>query len=183
MRSDDRELEAANRVAHNVGARLEVIDISDTIKALGGKGPLIHSEASILKFGNCYVLSIAIAYALESGYTSIAVALHGDDAAESLEYTRAYMDRIEALAQFAYPKLAPKILTPFLTMNKIEVFQLGKKLGLDFSLTWSCIRGEKIHCGLCGACRARRRAFNMAGITDPTIYENQPQALESVQVA
>jgi len=177
--SDDAEIEAANRVAEQLGARLEIIDVSDTVKALGNMKLMIHSEASIMKFGNAIVMSIAMAYCFQANYDAILVGLHKDDADENLEYTRPYMDQIESLASFAYPK-SPKILTPFLDMTKVEVFKLGKQLGVDYSITWSCIRGEVQHCGICGACRARNRAFTLAGIEDPTAYESKPVALESV---
>lgn len=176
---DKQELEAANRVANQVGARLEVIDISDTIAALGGKVPTIHSEASIMRFGNSLVMSVAMAYAFEAGHDEVLIALHKDDAEESLEYTQGYMDIIQSLADYAYDN-APTIRVPFLDKNKVEVFQLGKRLNVDYTVTWSCIRGEKMHCGTCGACRARRRAFNLVGITDQTEYEVEPLALDSV---
>jgi 7-cyano-7-deazaguanine synthase len=176
---DEKELEAASRVANLVGARLEVVDISSTIRALGGKVPTIHSEAAIMRFGNSLVMSIAMAYAFESGHDEVWIGLHGDDAAESLEYTQGYMDRIQGLADYAY-RDSPRIRIPLLGMNKVEVFKLGKSLEVDYSVTWSCIQGSKAHCGTCGACRARRRAFNMAGIVDPTTYEIEPQALDSV---
>lgn len=177
---DDRELEAASAVSSSVGARLDVVDLAPVVKALGGKLPTIHSEASIMRFGNALVLSVAVAYAFEAGHEVVMIGLHKDDAAESKEYTREYIDRVQALAAFAYPKIAPAIETPFLEMNKVEVFRLGKTIGVDYSLTWSCIRGEELHCGVCGACRARRRAFNLNGMNDPTRYEVEPAGLGSV---
>ncbi|MDO6532997.1 7-cyano-7-deazaguanine synthase [Alteromonas stellipolaris] len=176
---DKKELEAANRVANIVGARLEVVDISDAIRALGGKLPTIHSEASIMRFGNSIVMSLAMAYAFEAGHDELMIGLHKDDALESLEYTRPYMDRIQDLADYAYED-SPKIKTPFLDIDKVGVFTLGKKIGVDYSVTWSCIRGEEKHCGTCGACRARRRAFNLVGIEDKTDYAVEPVALDSV---
>lgn len=176
---DDAEIEAANRVASLYGARLEIIDISDTVKALGFDRPMIHSEASIMRFGNAYVLSISMALAFKSSIDEIWVGLHADDARESREYTRNYIDKLEEMAALAYSSY-PRIKTPFLNMTKADVFKLGKDIGVDYSVTWSCIRGITVHCGNCGACRSRRRAFNLASITDQTIYEVEPMALDSV---
>jgi 7-cyano-7-deazaguanine synthase len=39
---------------------------------------------------------------------------------------------------------------------------------VDFSLTYSCYKGEKKHCGKCGTCVERKEA--LAGF-DPTVYE------------
>ena len=47
-------------------------------------------------------------------------------------------------------------------------------LGVDFANTWSCYKGGDLHCGVCGTCVERREAFLLAGLTDPTLYEQTP---------
>ena len=88
------------------------------------------------------------------------------------------MDRLESLAAIERA-VAPKIIAPFLTMTKTEVFKLGAAMGVPYDLTWSCLRAGALHCGQCTACRARRRAFADAGLVDPTRYE-EPAAAEFV---
>jgi len=177
--SDEKEIEAANHIVSEIGGKLEIIDIKDLVVALGSDRILIHSEASIMRFGNAIALSIAIAYAFKIHANRVMIALHKDDADESAEYTQDFLDTIERLAAIGHGN-SPKVEAPFLSMRKYEVFQLGVELGVDYSVTWSCIRRGKKHCGLCGACRSRRRAFNVIGIDDPTEYEIEPVALESV---
>jgi 7-cyano-7-deazaguanine synthase len=46
----------------------------------------------------------------------------------------------------------------------------GHRLGVPFEHTWSCYRGGERHCGRCGTCVERREAFELAGVTDPTVY-------------
>ena len=41
---------------------------------------------------------------------------------------------------------------------------------IPWEQTWTCFRGEHIHCGACAACVERRGAFVALGITDPTVY-------------
>ena len=65
-----------------------------------------------------------------------------------------------------------KLLSPFCQFNKAQIIKLGETLGIDYSLTYSCYNGRKYHCGLCATCRERRQAFALAGVSDPTIYEN-----------
>ena len=48
---------------------------------------------------------------------------------------------------------APKIIAPFLTMTKTEVFKLGAAMGVPYDLTWSCLRAGAFHCGQCTACQ------------------------------
>lgn len=94
----------------------------------------------------------------------------------------------EDAANFAYPDCTPawiadmgnainigtyyriKLYAPLQTKTKAQVVALGTSLGVNFSLTWSCYRGETLHCGVCPTCRSRRQAFITAGVTDPTVY-------------
>ena len=175
--TDDNELAAADLVAAEVGAPLEIIDVSQMVAALGGRKLLIHSEANIMPFGNAIALSIAVTYARSISATSILMGLHADDAAESAEYRRPFIDGIEALARTTKSDIS--ILTPFLDMTKSEVFRLGAELGVAYAATWSCIRPGTLHCGFCGACRARARALESIGMADETRYGRPVAALAS----
>jgi 7-cyano-7-deazaguanine synthase len=66
------------------------------------------------------------------------------------------------------------VLRPFIAMDKAAIARRGAELGVDFALTWSCYKGGEIHCGTCGTCVERREAFLLAGLADPTIYQNHP---------
>jgi 7-cyano-7-deazaguanine synthase len=65
---------------------------------------------------------------------------------------------------------AVRLHTPLMWMQKSEIVRLGHKLGVDFANTWSCYAGGALHCGVCPTCRARKEAFEKAGVTDPTEY-------------
>lgn len=52
-------------------------------------------------------------------------------------------------------------------MTKAEEVKLGLKLGVDFSLTWTCYRGGDSPCGTCDSCLLRAKAFAEAGVNDP----------------
>lgn len=176
--SDEKEIEAANYVISQVGGRLEIIDIKDAVSALGGDRVVIHSEAAIMPFGNAIVLSIAIAYAFKIRADSVTLGIHADDARESNEYDRKFFDKVETAAAHAH-SYYPTIDTPLIEMTKVEVIKKGTELGVEYDKTWSCIRGNVKHCGQCGACRARRHAFNLAGVIDPTEYLTEPLALQT----
>jgi 7-cyano-7-deazaguanine synthase len=53
-------------------------------------------------------------------------------------------------------------------MTKGEIVKLGRELGLDFSLTFSCYDPDAAGraCGQCDACLLRRKGFKEAGIAD-----------------
>jgi 7-cyano-7-deazaguanine synthase len=59
---------------------------------------------------------------------------------------------------------------PLICLHKHEVLQLGLKYGVDYSLTYSCYEGNEIHCGKCGACQSRKKAFLQLNLLDPTKY-------------
>jgi len=62
-----------------------------------------------------------------------------------------------------------EILYPYLGLDKTEVIRRGRHLPLG--LTFSCIRPVAgRHCGRCNKCAERRRAFEKAGLADPTEY-------------
>jgi 7-cyano-7-deazaguanine synthase len=62
-----------------------------------------------------------------------------------------------------------KIQTPLLEMNKREIVELGLRLGVDYSRTLSCYRGEERPCLHCPSCEIRSAAFSELGLEDPLI--------------
>jgi 7-cyano-7-deazaguanine synthase len=65
-----------------------------------------------------------------------------------------------------------RLITPFTHMEKKSIVEIGSKLGLPYDLTWSCYDGKEKHCGTCPTCRARKEAFQLAQLPDPTTYED-----------
>ena len=66
-----------------------------------------------------------------------------------------------------------RLLRPFIGLDKGQIAARGHRLGVDFSRTWSCYEGGRVHCGRCGTCVERREAFIRAGVKDPTVYEDE----------
>lgn len=55
-----------------------------------------------------------------------------------------------------------KITLPFINIDKSEVVALGRKFGVPFEHTWSCMLNEEKPCGKCIPCTDREKAFNVA---------------------
>src|SRR2546427_962749 len=63
-----------------------------------------------------------------------------------------------------------EIDAPFANLTKAEVVRRGLSLGVDFTVTLSCMNPAPRHCGVCSKCRERHDAFLEAGVSDPTDY-------------
>ena len=64
-----------------------------------------------------------------------------------------------------------EILAPYTGISKTDIALIGKRLGVDYSQTYSCYKGGELHCGKCGTCVERKQALHDAGIVDNTLYE------------
>lgn len=102
---------------------------------------------------------------------TIYAGMHAEDAAGGA-YPDCFVEFTGAQAAAIYVGTYRKIrlITPFISMMKHEIIRLGAELGAPYSLSWSCYRGGDLHCGTCATCRARREAFVLAGVPDPTRY-------------
>jgi 7-cyano-7-deazaguanine synthase len=65
-----------------------------------------------------------------------------------------------------------RLHTPLEWLSKVEIIGLGESLGVDWENTWSCYKGDELHCGTCPTCRARKAGFVGAGVEDPTMYQD-----------
>ena len=70
------------------------------------------------------------------------------------------------------------IQTPLIKLSKKEIIELGLKLGVDYSLTWSCYDPQKgagapLACGKCDSCLLRLKGFKQAGAQDPLAYASK----------
>lgn len=96
---------------------------------------------------------------------------HAEDA-HNWAYPDCTPEFIGAMANAIYigSYMQIRLHTPIQWSSKADVVSLGTKLGVDYSNTWSCYKGEELHCGTCPTCLARKEAFKTAGVKDPTRY-------------
>jgi 7-cyano-7-deazaguanine synthase len=122
---------------------------------------------------NTIFLSFALAWAevLESSHIFIGV--------NALDYSGypdcrpEFIEAYERMANLATKagvegRTRVKIHTPLLHLSKAGIVKLGRELGLDFGLTFSCYDpgADGRACGQCDACLLRRKGFDEAGIED-----------------
>lgn len=180
--ADARESEAATRIASHIGANLDIVDVTELLRALRTDRTMAPLLTSLLPFGNDIALAVMMLHAINASAAALYVGYHRDDGEANAGYSRAGIDRLEALAG-ASCAATPKIMAPFLGMTKAEVLKLGAAMNVPYALTWSCMRADDVHCGQCLPCRARRRAFADAGLADPARYGDEPALASAADAA
>lgn len=167
-----------NNIHHEVIA-LEFVDRlfkSDLLNSGGAIPDGHYAEASmkqtVVPFRNGIMLAIATGYAESVEAEGLVIAAHSGDHAIYPDCREPFMAAMAA-AMTAGTYANIQLLRPFIALDKSKIAQRGAALNIDFAETWSCYKGNEIHCGTCGTCVERREAFVLAGIPDPTIYQTQ----------
>ena len=146
---------------------------SDLLQS-GGAIPDGHYEELTMKqtvvpFRNGIMLSIAAGYAESVEAQGLIIAAHSGDHAIYPDCREAFMLAMsDAIRLGTYAEV--QLLRPFIHFSKAQIAARGHELGVDFAQTWSCYKGQDIHCGTCGTCVERREAFELAGLPDPPVY-------------
>jgi 7-cyano-7-deazaguanine synthase len=82
-----------------------------------------------------------------------------------------FLEVLKTMQSLALSQIANVTLeTPFINLSKGEIVKLGHEMGVHLEETWSCWRGDEIHCGHCMPCKERQHAFRESGLSDPTRY-------------
>ena len=150
---------------------------SDLLQS-GGVIPDGHYAAesmrrTVVPFRNGIMLAAAAGFAESCGADAVVIAAHAGDHAIYPDCREPFMRAMgEAMTEGTYAKI--RLLRPFIAMDKAAIARLGAGLGVDYAETWSCYKGGTLHCGTCGTCIERREAFLLAGLPDPTHYEQTP---------
>jgi 7-cyano-7-deazaguanine synthase len=112
------------------------------------------------------MLSLAAAYAIGKQIPHLFYAAHSGDHAIYPDCRPSFVSAMEtALHLCDWHDLT--LHAPYLHLSKADIVKIGINLGVDYSLTWTCYRGEARPCGKCGACVERQEAFAEAGARDP----------------
>lgn len=119
---------------------------------------------------NIVFLSFALSFAETVGARAIFIGAHAEDYSGYPDCRPVFFRAFAKMAKAGTLRgKAIKILAPLLNMNKTQIINLGKKLGVPFNLTWSCYRGGIIPCGRCDSCYYRAKGFKGAYLSDPSV--------------
>ncbi len=109
---------------------------------------------------NTIFLSFALSFAEAIGAKAVFIGANAIDFSGYPDCRPEYYKTFNELFKKATKLKGIKIVAPLLYKTKEDIVKLGRKLGVNFNLTWSCYKGGSKPCGVCDACRLRARGFN-----------------------
>lgn len=183
-RATSREIEAIQNIAKRENIEYQILPIDYSL--MRGNSPLFKDEkidngkdgveyASEWVYArNLILLSYAVGYAEANKYGYIYLG-------NNLEESGAYPDNEEqfvidfndCLWGAVNNGYKVEILNPLGGLMKKEIVEFGTKYNSPIDLSWSCYNNEEFHCGECAPCYMRKKAFERAGIQDPTKYNEK----------
>lgn len=130
-----------------------------------------NMRSTVVPFRNGIMLAIAAGLAENNGLQYVMIANHAGDHTIYPDCRPEFISAMDAAIDSGTYNNA-RILAPYTNITKADIARRGKLLKIDYSETWSCYKGGKVHCGKCGTCVERREALQLAGIDDTTEYED-----------
>ncbi len=179
------ELQAATDVAKALSIPHTIVDLSSLQAVLKGSSqtdpsiavPEGHYEdptmrVTVVPNRNMILLAVATAFAISNGIDTVAYAAHRGDHAIYPDCRQEFVDALSiAMGLCHYDPI--RLIAPFVNFTKADIVTQGDVIWAPMELSYSCYNGQPWHCGVCGTCQERREAFKVAGVLDPTVYEQR----------
>jgi 7-cyano-7-deazaguanine synthase len=189
-----RELEAARRVARNLGVARH-LELAIDLRAIGGSSltvdPTGAPETDIprdrdvvaardipstyVPARNTIFLSLALAWAEVVDARDIVIGVNALDYSGYPDCRSEFIRAFETLAALAtragVEGARVRVHTPLIELSKADIISRGLALGLDYGLTHSCYDPQPsgAPCGRCDSCLLRAKGFAQAGAADPLV--------------
>ena len=141
------------------------IPVPSIKEVLGHPQPVTY-----VPFRNLLFLTIALQFAEDVNASSVVYGAQLHDLYGYWDATREFVERLNALVTLNRQHRI-SVVAPLADNSKAGNILLGKELGVNFALTYSCYVGRPRHCGICPTCAERKKGFIDAGVVDPTSYE------------
>ena len=180
-----KELDFAAAAASRLGVFHQIIDmraigsqltgsaLTDDVDVPDGHYAEETMRITVVPNRNAIMLTVAFGVAAARQADAVAIAVHGGDHFIYPDCRPGFIESFDAMQRHALDGYASvKLLAPYVTGSKADIVTDGARTGTPFVETWSCYKGGETHCGRCGTCVERREAFHLAGVQDPTDYED-----------
>jgi 7-cyano-7-deazaguanine synthase len=176
-----RELQAAEQICQGLNIEYQMADLrglrpllacsalTSDLEVPEGHYAADNMKLTVVPNRNMIMLSVAIGWAVNLKFDAVAYAAHSGDHTIYPDCRPEFIDLMDQAARRC-DWHSVRVLRPFVDMTKADIVRHGAELNVPFDQTWSCYKGEDVHCGRCGTCVERREAFKLAEVDDPTFY-------------
>ena len=182
-RAEGPEVEAVKAVAADLGCPLTLFPLKVYSK---GDSPLLDPDSTVaggeagaefahewVPARNLLLLSVATAFAEARGIETIVLGNNLEEAGAYPDNEPEFIDRFNDLLPFAVGDgKRIRVIMPVGNMMKHEIVELGHRFDAPMHLTWSCYRAGALHCGTCGPCYMRRKAFQINNLPEVIQYKD-----------
>ena len=156
-----------------IGAALSGSALTDDIDVPDGHYAEETMKLTIVPNRNAIMLTIGFGMAAAEKVDAVAAAVHGGDHFIYPDCRPDFINAFQAMQDQALDGYADvRLYTPYVNGSKADIVTDGARYDTPFAETWSCYKGGAQHCGRCGTCVERREAFHLAGVVDPTFYDD-----------
>jgi len=191
QRTITKEREASQKIAKQLGAEFKEINLKELstistslinskeqVKQVRRKELKDTKEESDKYYVPCrntifltYALALSESLQLKKkGTWDIFTGFKSEGKETYPDTTKAFVKKINELRKTS-TSVDGEIKAPLIEKDKDEIITLAQKLGVKLEDTYSCYANDKMHCGVCLACRLRQEAFYWANIPDKTKYK------------
>lgn len=124
-------------------------------------------KATVVPNRNMVMISIAGAIAVAEEANVVLVGVHAGDHAIYPDCRPHFIEMVShalTAGNIGFGAFDPydAVLAPYIGQTKAQIAKRAFELGVPLESTWSCYKGEKIHCGRCGTCVERLEAIDDA---------------------
>jgi 7-cyano-7-deazaguanine synthase len=185
QRTEQRERQSFLAICDRLNIQQKLLVRNDALPAIGGSAltdeniavpvaptPGHHIPVTYVPFRNAHFLSVAVSWAEVLGAAKIYIGAVEPDSSGYPDCRPAYYEAFNRVIKTGTKEGNIEIVTPLISMRKVEIVRLGLELNAPFDLTWSCYSHEDRACGVCDSCVLRLRAFAATGVADPIPYAN-----------
>lgn len=180
-----KELEFAALAAEKLGVPHRIVDLTNITQHLKGSSLTdkvdvpdghyteLNMRKTVVPNRNAIMLAIAYGIAAGEGCSHVGTAVHSGDHFIYPDCRPEFVNQFNDMERAALGELWDVSLwTPFVHKTKADIAAKADELGMPIDATWSCYKGGEVHCGRCGTCVERQEAMALAGVKDPTVYED-----------
>lgn len=168
-KASKREWEAVRQICMRLSVPRAVLPMPSFASALTSTGATIAEGETGAEFAhewvparNLLMLAMATAFAECEGYDYIALGNNMEEAGAYPDNEPEFINRFNEVLPFAVADgKRVRVLMPVGNLMKHEVVAKGLEIGAPLDVTWSCYHDGRNHCGQCGPCYMRKKAFKI----------------------